>query len=321
MADGTREIVIGCGPYDRIAAIADGRVTIPGYRMDVRVMPVTTIPPAAFARRELGLAEVAVTQLLPRIEAGDTSYVGLPVYPSLAFRHDSIFVRKGGPVRSVRDLAEARIGTTQYFGATTTWVRGMLNDQFGVDLSNASWIMGPIGKPAGEIKPHHKAGVACTYVAPGTSLDDAVDRREVDALICYQIPACVRDGRFVRLIDDSEAEETDYFRRFAVPILHLFAIRDDLRVADPRLPAKLEAVLTEAKDLALERLNDTACFNVSLPALPTALERAKRTMGEDIWPYGMDKTGGSIDTFLRYAFEQGLTARLVTRAEMFPDFA
>ena len=43
-------------------------------------------------------------------------------------------------------------------------------------------------------------------------------------------------------------------------------------------------------------------------------------MGDDLWPYGLEPNRKSIDTFLRYHHEQGLSTRRLTSEDIFvPD--
>lgn len=320
--DEQKILPVGCGPYDRIAALVDGRVTMADYRLDMRIMPVTQIPPASFGRKELAVAEVALGQLAEKIEAGDLAYLGLPVFLSTAFRHDSVYVRKDGPVKTMADLGKARIGTTQYFGTTTIWIRGMLQQQYGVDFSDTSWTIGPLDKPAGDIRRHHAEGANCGYLSPGDSLTAKFERGELDALFCYQVPAAYRSGAAVMLIENLEAAEKAYHGMAgSVPLLHLLVLRAADRDGDPNLAAGLVDAFTKSKDIALKALADTACYNVSLPSLSQAVERARSTVGDDFWPCGMERNRTGVETFLRYCFEQGMTKRLLTVADMFPDFA
>jgi 4,5-dihydroxyphthalate decarboxylase len=47
------------------------------------------------------------------------------------------------------------------------------------------------------------------------------------------------------------------------------------------------------------------------------VEEARREMGDDFWPYGLERNRKTLETFLRYHFEQGLSKRLLTVDELF----
>ena len=40
-------------------------------------------------------------------------------------------------------------------------------------------------------------------------------------------------------------------------------------------------------------------------------------MGEDYWPYGFERNRATLDTFLRYHHEQGLSKRRLVPEELF----
>ena len=46
-------------------------------------------------------------------------------------------------------------------------------------------------------------------------------------------------------------------------------------------------------------------------------ERVKNLMGDDFWPYGVEQNRVTLDAFLRYADEQGVSERRVALEEMF----
>ena len=54
-----------------------------------------------------------------------------------------------------------------------------------------------------------------------------------------------------------------------------------------------------------------------VPWLTAQIEEAKREMGEDWWPYGLEPNRKVLDTFLRYHHEQGLSKRRLTPDELF----
>lgn len=76
-----RDIIIGCGPYDRMASLRDGTIATPGYNIVVQTMNVTDIPRAAFAEGGLDVAEISLGELLSKLESGDRRFTGIPAFP------------------------------------------------------------------------------------------------------------------------------------------------------------------------------------------------------------------------------------------------
>src|SRR5258705_7672735 len=54
--------------------------------------------------------EWSMAQYLYRIDKGDRRYVGIPVFPLRNFTARDLYIRRGGPIRSVADLAGHRVG-------------------------------------------------------------------------------------------------------------------------------------------------------------------------------------------------------------------
>ena len=54
-----------------------------------------------------------------------------------------------------------------------------------------------------------------------------------------------------------------------------------------------------------------------LPWMIAEIEMLKRDMGDDWWPYGYQPNRHTLETFLRYHHEQGLSKRRLDPAELF----
>jgi 4,5-dihydroxyphthalate decarboxylase len=54
-----------------------------------------------------------------------------------------------------------------------------------------------------------------------------------------------------------------------------------------------------------------------LPWLIEHVEEALALMGDDYWPYGVQPNVRTLETFLRYSCEQGLSKRPLTPRELF----
>lgn len=317
-------LTIGCGGYDRIRALQDGRVGIEGHALDIRVMTPAAVVAASFASGELDVAEVSTGGLAQRVDRGEGGYTGVPAFVSMALRHDCLYVPAAGARRRAEELNGARIGIGDWAGTTGIWLRGMLQDQFGVDLRSVHWVFGPTDTPAGATRvPSLPEAFRASPAPPGATLVELMRRGELDAVVSLRIPRpfAAGDGSMRRLFDDLEAVETAYVRDLGCPpALHLLALKEARVAADPALPGKLLEAFTRAKDIALAALRDTSCYHVSLPSLPQAVARAEATVGEDFFPYGLDRHRRGIDAFCRYCHEQGLTSRRLAAAELFPQF-
>ena len=74
---------------------------------------------------------------------------------------------------------------------------------------------------------------------------------------------------------------------------------------------------TDAQQKTYDDISLTGSPMIMLPWVVSLIEEAKKTMGEDFWPYGFSKNRATIATFLRYHYEQGLSQRLLEPEELF----
>ena len=70
--------------------------------------------------------EASMAGHLHRIDRGDRSHVGLPVFPLRNFTARDLYVRKGGPVKSPADLIGKRVGMYDWVASGSIWYRHFL---------------------------------------------------------------------------------------------------------------------------------------------------------------------------------------------------
>jgi len=121
-----------------------------------------------------------------------------------------------------------------------------------------------------------------------------------------------------RLFPDYATEERAYYERTRIfPIMHCVAIKRAIYEADPWVAMSLYKACREAKDRALANLRDNNALFASLPWLVAEAERTRELMGDDWWPYGVDKNREAIEALCEYSFEQGLSTRRMGAEELF----
>ena len=143
---------------------------------------------------------------------------------------------------------------------------------------------------------------------------------EIDALVTARAPSTFHrePDKVRRLFPDYVAVEKQYFARTRIfPIMHTVVIRRDVYAANPWVAQSLYKALAAAKEWAYAMLGQTAAMPAMLPWSTAHVEEARREMGEDWWPYGLEANRHVLDTFLRYHHEQGLSKRRFAPEELF----
>jgi len=73
----------------------------------------------------------------------------------------------------------------------------------------------------------------------------------------------------------------------------------------------------QSKTMAVDALVDVSATKVTLPFVEEQVGFARKFMGEDFWPYGIEPNRKALESFLRHHFSQGLSPRLLKVHEMF----
>jgi 4,5-dihydroxyphthalate decarboxylase len=143
---------------------------------------------------------------------------------------------------------------------------------------------------------------------------------EIDALVTARAPSTFdsRPKDVKRLFPDFVEAEKAYYRRTKIfPIMHTVVIRRDVYAKNPWVAQSLFKAFSAAKAKALAMYDQTAALAAMLPWLTAHVEEAKREIGEDWWPYGLEPNRHVLETFLRYHHEQGLSPRKLEPDELF----
>ncbi len=316
-------LTLAINDSDHVRDLLDGRVPVEGIDLACLRLPVEEIFFRFTRFREWEVAELSLAKLSYLVSRGDESVVGIPVFTSRVFRHSAFFVRGDGSIRAPAQLKGRRIGIPEWTITATVWARGLLSHSFGVGLDEVEWVQAGTNQPGRSEWAAFRvpAGVRITPVADRT-LNDMLLTGEIDAIIAPHPPREFKHGagRIVRLFTDFQGVEEAYFRDTGVfPIMHAVGIRRDVYERSPWVAMELFKAFDEAKRRSLERMVDPNAPFTPVPWAYTYAQRAQELMGADYWPYGIEPNRRTLETFLRFAHEQGVCERPLEPEELFAD--
>jgi 4,5-dihydroxyphthalate decarboxylase len=314
-------ISVAMGDYDRNRALYDGRVQIDGCDPVYMLLNPEEMFFRAMRSRDFDITELSFSSYLVKHAKGESPYIAVPVFLSRAFRHTSIYVRKDR-IKKPEDLKGCRIGVPEYQLTAVVWARSILQDDYGVNPEDVTWVRGGIDTPGRpeKIKLDLLPGVTIEAAPEGRTISDLLDKGEIDAFIAPRPPsgAALSNPNVAWLFDDPTTVAKDYYRRTGIfPIMHVVGIRKELAEQSRWLPAAVFKAFGDSKAKALELLADTSATKVTLPFVEEQLKAARETLGNDFWSYGVEPNRKTIEAFLHHHHAQGLSCRKVGLDELF----
>jgi 4,5-dihydroxyphthalate decarboxylase len=304
-------LTLACGAYDRTEPLRDGRVQVEGA--EINYIAIES-PPEIFSRtlrgHEFDVAEMSMATYFTSIASGDLTFLALPVFPCRFFRHGNIFVNRNSGIATPRDLEGKRVGTLGYGQSAACWIRGILAEEYGVDLSKIRWVEGGVETTwQGDASQHaHMSHVTTERVSSTASLADMLASGEIDAFAGARRPASFGKSPDVALLFPNFREvERDYYRRTRIfPIMHTVVVRRRLIEKHPFLATSLYKAFEEAKAISNRDMRFTGTMKYSLPWMFDELDELDEIFGGDAYPNGLVKNRHVVETFCRYLREQNL---------------
>ena len=131
--------------YPFFGALMNGRHQ--AYGLDIRWHYVD--PPNKLFRQVLrspryDVTELSLSSYTMMREQGWRAYKAFPIFTSRRFRHSAVFVRKGSRLVSGEQLKGKRVGVPDFHMTAAVWIRGMLQEEYGVRPEDIRWFTGRV---------------------------------------------------------------------------------------------------------------------------------------------------------------------------------
>ena len=278
----TRELTLrtALGKSPLVRALKQGTVASDRVAFDfIEVDPVTRAFRRMTRAMEFDVCEIALTTHA-QARAYGKPITALPVVLLRGLHHAALICRRDSPLRGPADLIGKRIGVRAWSQTTGVWVRGILQDEYGIAADTMTWVT--------EEDAHVQEFVDPPFVkriSAGQQLPAMLLAGEIDAGIALAIdPAQVRP-----VIPNADAVAAEWSRKTGVyPINHVVVVKDSLLAAHPWLAGELMRQFAESREKS----------------------------GEAV-PYGIDANRPAIALLMRYAAQQELIPRAYRAEELF----
>ena len=308
--------------YEHVREITQGLVRADGITLTPLIFPSIEEITFRFTKGlEWDVSELSFGKYISLMSQGNAPMLAIPVFPSRVHRHSAIYVRKDRGIRTAKDLEGRIVGIPEWAQTAGIYVRGILAEEYGVDLATIRWLQAGVNEPGRAEKVALKLPPGISYESrPDTSLSAMLASGEADAVISARAPdAFVRGDEVARLFPSYRAEEERFFKSTGIfPIMHLITMRRAVFEQHPWAAMNLFKMFDEAKRRCFDRMRDFTCARIPLPWAAAISEEIAAGFGPDPYPYGIAESRPTLDAFCRYAHDQGVTHRRMTADDLFP---
>src|SRR5712691_10008814 len=228
------------GSHAGTAALKAGRVSSPLVAFEYADVKVVNTQFKAMMRElKYDFGEVAINTYLQGYEYRKP-YVLLPVTTNGRNQHHTIFYNADRGPLTPRALNGTRVGVRAYTQTTGVWVRGVLAEDYEVDLQSITWVTFE-----GPHLAEYREPANVKRAAAGKDLKQMLLDGEIDAAILGDV---AEEGPIKRLIPDHEAAAQRWARAHGgVPINHMAAIRREIADSRPDVVREVYRLLKESR--------------------------------------------------------------------------
>ncbi|HWE77438.1 MAG TPA: PhnD/SsuA/transferrin family substrate-binding protein [Pseudolabrys sp.] len=304
-----------CGNYESVRALLDGTVEVDGVDLTILTDMDSATRHWRFLRnKEFDIAEVSSSSYLVARDQ-DWPVRAIPVFLHRRFRHGFMFINTRKGIATPADLRGKKIGVKTLMTSAVLWMRGILEEHYGVPLSSIEWV----AELDDDFEVQLPPDIKYSRLPSNGSVETMLAEGELDAVFHADIikPFLAKDPRVARLFPDHKLEEMAYFHKTGIfPIMHVTGLRKELAEEHPWLAINLFRALNESKALAMKRMTNPRI--VPLAWYRSAWEEQEAVLGPDPWEYGLTENNRrNLETLVGYSHGQGLISRRLTPDELF----
>lgn len=241
-------------------------------------------------RGEFDAAELSIMTFL-QAKAYGRPLVALPVVMGGRMQHGQIVYNAERGELKPKDLEGRLVGVRSYPQTTPTWVRGILQNDFGVDMSKVKWLT-------------FERGHVPEFSDPSNAQPAPAGKKLLDMLLAGEIDAAIMgtDPKYPQLktvIPDPKGAGNAWYKKYGLlQVNHIFTVSEALAKSNPAAVQEIYRMFVEGKKLSTE-------------AIPND--------GPDPRPLGIAANRKNFELAAQFAWQQRLTPRLVNVDELFDD--
>jgi 4,5-dihydroxyphthalate decarboxylase len=273
------------GSHPHVQAVKSGALRSDLFDLDfIEYTPTNTAFKPMVREQAFDVCEMAIVTYL-MAKAHGKPLVLLPATMMGRFQHSYALYNPARGTLGPSDLEGKRVGIRSFTTTTGAWIRGILANDYGVNLDRIKWVTFE--------DPHVAEYVDSTERAPK-------DKKVLQMLIDGELDAVLgetsNDPKLKSLFPDPAAEAAKWYAsRGVVPVNHLVVVTEQLANSRPDVVAGVYDLLKQNK------------------------EQAGPATIPDLVPFGIEANRKPLELIVDYAFQQALIPRRYAVDELFDE--
>jgi len=306
-------LTLACGAYDLLRPLIEGVVVPAGIDLNVLTMASPERHGRMLRHEEFDVCELSLVAYLVALDQGRT-FRAIPVFPHRRFRHGYMVKRMNCGVEKPADLNGKRVGLDTLQNSAGLWMRGILQDHYGVDLKTVEWWC----QEEEDIPFEPAKWMKVRRVPKGKNIDQMLVDGELEAALYPETLPSIKKGspKVGLLFPDAKAAEIDYYKKSGIyPIMHTVVVKQEILEKNPWVAVSLQQAFQRSKEICYERMKDPR--NFTLVWVKETMQEQERIFGPDPWPYNLDDNRKALEAAVRYEYEQGMIKKKFQIEELF----
>src|SRR5712692_5489378 len=296
------KLSLACGYYDLLRPLIEGAVAPAGIDLNVLTMASPERHGRMLRHEEFDVCELS---LIAYLVAWDQkrAFTAIPVFPHRRFRHGYMVKRMNCGIEKPSDLNGKRVALDTLQNSAGLWMRGILQDHYGVDLKTIEWWC----QEEEDVPFEPAKWMKLKRVPEGKNVDQMLLDGELEVALYPEVLPSIRNGspKVALLFPDPKAAEIDYYKKSGIfPIMHTVVIKNHILEKNPWVAMSLVQAFQRAKEVCFERMRDPRSF--ALVWVQDLMREQKEIFGADPWPYNIDDNRKDLEAAIRYEYEQGM---------------
>ena len=240
---------------------------------------------------EFDVAELAIMTYL-QARGWGKPIVALPAAIGGRFQHAQLAYNTDFGTITTKNLEGKRVGVRTYSQTTPTWVRGILQNDYGVNLDKIQWVTFEDGHV-----PEYTEPAGCERAPHGQTFMKMLLAGQIDAAV-VMVPD-LKLPNIKSVIQDASKEIAAWHKRYnAIQLNHVIVLKESLLKSNPDAVREIYRMMKESKQAANEPIGAD---------------------GIDYRPIGFSNNRRNFEMAAQYAWQQRIIPRELTIPDLFNE--